>query len=58
MESMRNTAQVPASASNSSGRPLLTNPACGNAAYLRASRARKRQRALNTTQDTKDAEKL
>jgi predicted RNA-binding Zn ribbon-like protein len=31
---------------------------CGNAAYLRASRARKRQRALNTTQDTKDAEKL
>ena len=30
---------------------------CGNAAYLRASRARKRQRALNTTQDTKDAEK-
>jgi predicted RNA-binding Zn ribbon-like protein len=31
---------------------------CGNATYLRASRARKRQRALNTTQDTKDAEKL
>jgi predicted RNA-binding Zn ribbon-like protein len=31
---------------------------CGNATYLRASRARKRQRALNTAQDTKDAEKV
>ena len=31
---------------------------CGNAAYLRASRARKRQRALNITQDTRDAKKL
>lgn len=30
---------------------------CGNAIYLRASRARKRQGALNTTQHTKDAEK-
>jgi hypothetical protein len=29
---------------------------CGNAIYLRASRARKRQGALNTKQDTKDAE--
>jgi predicted RNA-binding Zn ribbon-like protein len=31
---------------------------CGNAIYLRASRARKRQGTLNTKQDTKDAEKL
>ena len=31
---------------------------CGNASYLRASRARKRQGALNAKQDTKDAEKL
>ena len=31
---------------------------CGNAIYLRASRARKRQRALNTKQDGKDAEKV
>jgi hypothetical protein len=31
---------------------------CGNAIYLRASRARKRRGALNTKQDTKDAEKL
>ena len=31
---------------------------CGNAIYLRASRARKRQGARNTKQDTKDAEKL
>jgi len=31
---------------------------CGNAIYLRASRARKRQGALNAKQDTKDAEKL
>jgi predicted RNA-binding Zn ribbon-like protein len=30
---------------------------CGNAIYLRASRARKRQGALNTKQDTKDAGK-
>jgi predicted RNA-binding Zn ribbon-like protein len=30
---------------------------CGNAMYLRASRARKRQGALNTKQDTKDAGK-
>jgi hypothetical protein len=30
---------------------------CGNAIYLRASRARKRQGALNTKRDTKDAEK-
>jgi predicted RNA-binding Zn ribbon-like protein len=31
---------------------------CGNATYLRASRARKRQGALNTKQHAKDAEKL
>jgi predicted RNA-binding Zn ribbon-like protein len=31
---------------------------CGNAIYLRASRARKRQGALNAEQDTKDGEKL
>ena len=31
--------------------------ACGNAVYLRASRARKRRGALNTKQDTKDTEK-
>jgi CGNR zinc finger len=31
---------------------------CGNAIYLRASRARKRRDALSTKQDTKDAEKL
>lgn len=31
--------------------------ACGNATYLRASRARKRQAALNTKQHAKDAEK-
>ena len=31
---------------------------CGNATYLRASRARKRQRALNPKQAAKDAEKL
>ena len=31
--------------------------ACGNAIYLRASRARKRQGALNTKQRTKDAKK-
>ena len=31
---------------------------CGNAFYLRASRARKRQGARNTKQDTKDSEKL
>ena len=30
---------------------------CGNAIYLRSSRARKRQGALNTKQNTKDAEK-
>jgi predicted RNA-binding Zn ribbon-like protein len=30
---------------------------CGNAVYLRASRARKRQRAINTKQDSKDVEK-
>jgi predicted RNA-binding Zn ribbon-like protein len=30
---------------------------CGNASYLRASRARKRQGALNTKQHAKDAEK-
>jgi predicted RNA-binding Zn ribbon-like protein len=30
---------------------------CGNAIYLRASRARKRHGALNTKQHTKDAEK-
>jgi predicted RNA-binding Zn ribbon-like protein len=31
--------------------------ACGNAVYLRASRARKRRGALDTKQDTKDTEK-
>jgi predicted RNA-binding Zn ribbon-like protein len=31
---------------------------CGNAIYLRASRARKRQTAFNTKQDQEDAEKL
>jgi predicted RNA-binding Zn ribbon-like protein len=31
---------------------------CGNAIYLRASRARKRQGALNAKQDTKGAERL
>jgi predicted RNA-binding Zn ribbon-like protein len=30
---------------------------CGNAIYLRASQARKRRSALNTKQDTVDAEK-
>ena len=30
---------------------------CGNAVYLRASRARKRQGAINTKQDSKDVEK-
>jgi predicted RNA-binding Zn ribbon-like protein len=31
--------------------------ACGNAVYLRSSRARKRRGALNTKQDMKDTEK-
>jgi 3-hydroxyisobutyrate dehydrogenase-like beta-hydroxyacid dehydrogenase len=49
-------AQIPVRFSNSSA-VYHDSRVCGNAIYLRASRARKRQRALNTKQDTKDAEK-